>query len=89
MNIISKLKLVCESNKTWKSSVFRNKKCYLKYFMNKKDKVLNIIAISKEIFETFSWTISFKFEIVYYMIKNLNSLMFGIMNWDLNIFAIE
>ena len=35
-----------------------------KYYMNK-DNVLNIVAICKQIFKTFSWTIPFKFEIVY------------------------
>ena len=51
--------------------------------MNKKDKVLNIVAIRKYIFKSFSWIIPLKLEIVYYMIKTLNSLMFGTMNWDL------
>ena len=67
----------------------RNKKWYLKYFMNKKDKVLNIVAIRKQILKTFSWTISLKLEIVYYMMKNFNSVMFGTMNWDLKYLTIS
>ena len=53
--------------------------------MNKKDKVLNIVAIRKQILKTFSWIISLKFEIVYYMMEIFNSLMFVIINWDINI----
>ena len=48
--------------------------------MNKKDKVLNIVAIRKQIFKTFSLTIPLKLDIVYYMNKTLNSLMIIIIN---------
>ena len=57
--------------------------------MNKKDKVLNIVAIRKKIFKTFRWTITLKLEIVYYMIKTLNSLMFIIINWDIKYLTIS
>ena len=67
-----------DANKPWKKFVLRNKKWYWKYFMNKKDKILNIVAIRKQIFKTFSWTISTKLEINYDRIKTLNSSMF----WD-------
>ena len=51
--------------------------------MNKKDKVLNIVAIRKQILKTFSWTIPLKLEIVYYMMKIFNRLMVGTMNWNI------
>ena len=57
--------------------------------MNKKDKVLNIVAIRKQMFKTFRWTITLKLEIVYYMIKTLNSLMFIIINWDIKYLTIS
>ena len=53
--------------------------------MNKKDKVLNIVAIRKQILKTFSWIIPLKLEMVYYMMKSLNRLMVGTINWDINI----
>ena len=51
--------------------------------MNKKDKVWNIIAIRKQIIKTFSWTILLELEIIYYIMKTLNSLLFLIINCDI------
>ena len=66
-----------------KTFCIRNKKWYLIYFIIKKDRDLNIVAIRNQIFKTFSWTISTKLEIDYDRIKLLNSSMFDAVIWNM------
>ena len=49
--------------------------------MNKKDRVLNIVTIRKQIFKIFIWTIPLKLWIDYDRIKTLNSSMFNAVIW--------
>ena len=87
-NSISKLNSLWVKQNLKKFCIW-NKKWCLNYFMNKKDKVLNIVANRKQIFKTFSWAISLKLEIIYYTIETLNGLMFIIINWDFRYITIS
>ena len=57
--------------------------------MNKNDRVLNIVAIRKQIFKTFIWTIPSKLGLDYDRIKTLNSSMFETMSWNMKYLTID